>query len=114
MSYEWLQDIKAGDKVIVGNRYDKNVATVDRVTNTQIIIKVRNAFTGILVDERYKKSTGRRLSGDVFNRSYLKQATDEEVKTVEQSNKDEAAKRWFKERRFTIAEIKKIKKAIGK
>lgn len=69
----WLQDLKAGDTVIVagtdfhGNR---TVGTVARVTPTQIIVG----------EERYSRETGRQR-GDVvgWQRGWLLEATPERL-----------------------------------
>lgn len=113
MNKDWLNELKKGDKVIEVNRYDKNIVTVDRTTNTQIVIKVPNTFTGLLLDEKYNKSTGHKVAGDSFNYSYLTQATDEEIQKVEQQKKDSEIKEWFKAKKFTLDEIKRIKELIG-
>jgi len=113
MNKDWLNELKKGDKVIEVNRYGKNIVTVDRTTNTQIVIKVHNKFTGIFVDEKYKKSTGHRVADDDFNYSFLTQATDEEIQKVEQQNKDREIKEWFKAKKFTLDEMKRIKELIG-
>ena len=71
-SNEWLQELKAGDTVIVkGSHGRREVRTVQRVTPTQIVVGLT----------KYHKKDGREVGGDYFTQ-YLKQATAESVAEI--------------------------------
>lgn len=66
-----LKDIKAGDKVIVYPTWgDKYIGEVERVTNTQIIVKKEGKF---------RKSDGCAVGNDKWNRTFIQATTQEEI-----------------------------------
>lgn len=71
---EWLQNLKPGDKVVVGvgNGSYSRIEAVDRVTATQIIIG----------GARYRKNNGYRV-GDGWNSGSLKEPTKAMLDEIE-------------------------------
>lgn len=70
---DWLKELKAGDKVIVSNRYGSTVMDVEKVTATQIVVK----------DGRRWRKDGRLVGRGTWDTDSLKEATPEAVAVVE-------------------------------
>lgn len=77
MATNWLQNLKTGDKVVVESRYSRKILTVDRTTETQILVG----------SDRFKKSNGREIgSSDVWDITYLKELTPEVKEEITTEN----------------------------
>ena len=73
--YEWLNNLKSGDKVIrrsTGLGAVDEIVTVNRVTATQIIVG----------SERYRKVNGRRMGKSTWYSCWIKEATPEQVESI--------------------------------
>lgn len=75
-----LENIKIGDKVIIESLHWKRLAEVQDITKTGLIKVCGNLY--------YKD--GRLRGGDKYNRTYLRIATEEEIKELQ---KDEFIKK---------------------
>lgn len=64
-----MEHITPGDQVIVGNLLNDRLATVDRVTKTQIILADGS---------RYRRADGFAVGGNSFDRTYIREATDQD------------------------------------
>lgn len=73
MDYEWLKDVKAGDKVFVND----TPREVIRVTKTMIVVCVGSNFQGKVIEDRFNRSTGREIGGDRWHFKILNQPTQE-------------------------------------
>lgn len=74
---QWLQELKAGDSVVVSGAgwHDvQEIEKVERVTKTQIILAG---------DQRYRKDDGHKVGGSAWRRGWLSQATPELVAQVQ-------------------------------
>jgi flagellar motor switch protein FliG len=69
----WLQELKAGDTVLVSRHPYEDIRTVKRVTPTQIVVVVSN------YEERFRKSDGWEIGGRTYNRRFLRHATPEKI-----------------------------------
>jgi len=70
---DWLEDLKAGDKVFMmsgGWSNIKTLTTVERLTKTQIITNTNT---------KYRKDNGYQVGASSFNKSHLEQATVETI-----------------------------------
>ena len=67
-----LKDLQVGDEVIVRRRFSKKVATVEKVTATQILVK------GV----RYYKKNGREVGGDTWTSRYISIPKEGEIAKV--------------------------------
>lgn len=65
-----MEHIAAGDQVVVGNYFNNTLATVERVTKTQIIVS-----NGV----RYRRADGFAVSRRRFDVSSIREATDEDL-----------------------------------
>jgi hypothetical protein len=78
----WLEKLKAGDEAYLSERYGVgSIVRVKRITNTQIVIE--HNHTGTPFEEKYRRSDGRSISGDVWNRSYVSEPTSELREEIE-------------------------------
>jgi hypothetical protein len=68
----WLEDLKAGDKVVISSTYDRRVCIVTRVTKTLIIIG----------NFRFSKSFGSIVPNDAWSSTYLVPATEKEMQSI--------------------------------
>jgi hypothetical protein len=89
---EWLQSLKAGDKVLVSSYGGEEVVTITRVTATQLII-ARG-----LAEYRYRKADGRRVGDDVWHPSRLFQATPEKIAAIMDARKRAALRHRLNDR----------------
>lgn len=78
--YDWLNDLKPGDKAIrcsTGIGVLDTVITVERVTPTQIIVG----------SDKYRKANGRRLGESQWHSCWLRQATPERIEKINYSKR---------------------------
>ena len=78
MIHDWLKDVKPGDRVIVSHHWSNAIGTVDRLTNTQIILKGGG---------RYRKKDGWRV-GDrsSYGSTHLVQPTEQRIRDIKHTN----------------------------
>lgn len=76
MTSDWLQSLKAGDEVIVYSLSSKNIATVRKVTATQIVLD----------KARYRKSDGREITSNMWHRGWLSETNDKDVAAINLRN----------------------------
>jgi len=70
----WLQDLKAGDDVIVDGRRGRRLAKVERTTKTQIIL------AGTTV--RFRKKDGHVIGGSTWNFHHLSRVTADNLADI--------------------------------
>jgi hypothetical protein len=73
---EWIQNLKAGDHVIVSNGgygYVRTTGQVERVTNTLVVLSN---------GERYRRRDGRRAGSSSWSGAYLREATPEAMQEM--------------------------------
>lgn len=86
MNEEWLEGIKANDKVIMSRGHGagtSSVCKVDRVTKTQIVIG----------SDRFRRKDGRRVGGDGWFSVRIEECTSEAVEEIKRNALEGAAKR---------------------
>ena len=71
-----LEDLKAGDDVLVISRYYRCIAKVDKVTKTQIIAD----------NARFRRDSGWQYGGDSWNRKRISVPTEKEISDVKEEN----------------------------
>ena len=74
---EWLEGLKAGDKVAVRGSHSVGIQTVKRTTKTMIMVGER--------EMRFSKAGGRTVGGDIWSRVYLGEVTDEVRKEIDEA-----------------------------
>lgn len=79
MSNEWLSNLKPGDQVIVEERSNISIRKVERLTKTQIVLEGTTT--------KFRRDSGRQVSGDTWHMQYLYEATPERVAEIRESNK---------------------------
>lgn len=72
-----MEHIKPGARVLVRNRLTDGIATVERTTETQIIL--RN-------DTRYRRRDGSEMSRNAFVGSYIYDLTEEDILRITYRN----------------------------
>lgn len=70
--YNWLKDLKAGDKVIVSSRWHRTIQTVDKVTPTG----------RINIGATVYDNTGRERGSQSWSYGKLEQATPEAIEKI--------------------------------
>lgn len=65
-----MEHIKPGDRVLAGHHPSDKIATVERVTKTQIIL--RNG-------SRYRREDGREMGRDIWSRGYVHDITEDDI-----------------------------------
>jgi hypothetical protein len=71
---EWLDSLKPGDRVIISGRWQEALATVDRVTKTQILVK-----SGSM---RFRKKDGGLVGADSYNNACIYSPTERRVHDI--------------------------------
>jgi len=104
----WLENLKAGDKIIVTSRYYQTITTVEKITPTG----------RIKIDGEYFGKDGYAIGrGDTwYGRSHLKEATPEAVEKIRQNNiidKAIEATRNIRKEKLTYEQASKILAALG-
>lgn len=78
MSVNWLNDIKAGDKVVVERMFgSRTISNVHRTTKTMIILVNSNGY-----EFKYSRQDGNSIPRDTWSGSRLIQCTEETEKKV--------------------------------
>lgn len=80
-----LKDLKAGDKVIIRNRWNNRIGTIERVTKTQIIV---NGY-------KFRRENGSQINGDSWTPSRIEVLTEEELQRIKTQNAKNMMKRYI-------------------
>lgn len=70
---EWLQNLKAGDTVVLTDGESEVVRQVNKVTRTQVVLAG---------ERRMRRSDGRNMGGSVWDSCWIEPATTERVCTI--------------------------------
>lgn len=81
-----LKDLKAGDKVVIRNRWNDRIGTIERVTKTQIIV---NGY-------KFRRESGLQINGDSWTPSRIAVLTEEELQGIKKQNAKNMMKRYIK------------------
>ena len=77
----WLEQLKPGDRVIRHYGWnEKDIVRVNRVTKTQIIVKV------LSYEQRFSRVSGRDIGGQRFNKAFISRATPEIIHEIKTKN----------------------------
>ena len=86
MSREDFKSLKAGDKVIINSSfYDDRVETIDRITNTQIVIG----------NSKFKRTNGWKIGDNIWNKTYLSIGTPEKIAEIEHKQRMNAIRSYI-------------------
>lgn len=80
-----LKELKVGDKVIIRNRWNDRIKTIERVTKTQIIVN----------GDKYRRKDGFQINGDTWTPSRIEVLTEEELRRMQKQNNKEKMKRYI-------------------
>ncbi len=106
----WLDELKIGDKVIVGNYKENDIATVSRITKTLVLIK----YPKFSIEEKYSRKDGKKVpyNSYSFHTRSLKQWTIEEEKQILLNKKYKNNRYRFRDLKVTDAEIEIMLNAL--
>ena len=94
-----LENIKVGDKVIVGRGYVSDlICNVERITKTQIIVNGR----------RFSKKNGRLVGGDVWSCDRLTIATDEKIEKLKRDKRRRTLKLYLQSVNWDVLSIESL------
>lgn len=65
-----MEHIKPGDRVLAGHHPSDRIATVERVTKTQIILRSGS---------RYRRKDGREMGRDIWSAGYVHDITEDDI-----------------------------------
>ncbi len=105
---DWIENLKAGDDVIVNSNNYLQTKEVFAVTKTQIIIQISELYKA-----RFNKKTKRLIGAGYFNSDLIEEATEQKILLINEREERAKLRRWFKDKKFTFHEMKKIKELIG-
>ena len=71
---DWIKALTIGDTVIVSERANKTIDTVDKLTKIYIALKKTNT--------KYDRAYGISICSDIWNMSHLEEATKEAIVRV--------------------------------
>ena len=101
----WVDKLQAGDYVIRSNRYGQEVYKVSRTTPKQIKI----AMNSLGYEESFWKATCRKVGEDSWSYAYIKQATPEAVKVIEDGKRLQELlqelRNWIKDAKFPLEDL---------
>lgn len=80
-----LKDLKAGDKVIIRNRWNDRIGTIERVTKTQIIVN----------GCKFRRENGSQINGDSWTPFRIAVLTEEELQRIQKQKSKEKMKRYI-------------------
>ena len=105
MSREDFKSLKAGDKVIInGTFHDGRVGTIDRITNTQIVIG----------NSKFKRTNGLQIGDDRWSKTYLSIGTPEKIAEIEHKQRMNAIRSYVTKHlnEFNDAQLEAMYRAI--
>lgn len=106
---QWLQSLKAGDKVCIQRQYTSayDVYTVERITPTQIVLPRGS---------KYRKSDGYSVgySGYMNGGHYLSEATPERLQKIAEAAERGELQKWVNGTVFTLSQLRAMKAAFDK
>lgn len=89
-----MEHIKPGDRVLVRNRLTDGIATVERVTKTQIVL--RNGT-------RYRRRDGSEVGRDTWSTGYIHDLTEDDILRITYRNAATKAERALSTRNMDHA-----------
>ena len=101
---QWLQSLKAGDKVCIPHRYTSayEVYTVERVTPTQIVLPK---------GRKYRKSDGYSIGMGSMYGHYLHEATPQLLQKIADATERNELQKWMTDTKFTLPQLRAMKVA---
>lgn len=106
----WLEELKAGDLVVVSDRHGDEIKKVSKVTPKQIKVFVYTTGTGY--ESSYWKESGDLVGQDPFYYRHLKEATPERLQLIRDKNKFNRLSKWVKDSKFSLEELEYFKTYI--
>ena len=104
---QWLQNLKAGDKVCIRRQYTSayDVYTVERVTPAQIVLPRGS---------KYRKSDGYSIgySGYMNGGHYLSEATPERLQGIADAAERNKLLKWARDTAFTLPQLRAMKAVV--
>lgn len=88
-----LKDLKAGDKVIIRNRWNDRIGTIERVTKTQIIV---NGY-------KFRRENGSQINGDTWTPFRIAVYNEEEANQIMKSQAMNKMRCYIKD--FTLENL---------
>ncbi len=80
---QWIETLKAGDKVIINGRGTENIATVNRFTATRMFITTNNGVS----ETAFRRVDGKEISPDNWHTNDLVVTTPEKLEAVRGRNR---------------------------
>ena len=105
MSREDFKSLKAGDKVIINSSfYDDRVETIDRITNTQIVIG----------NSKFKRTNGWQIGDNIWSKTRLSIGTPEKIAEIEHKQRMNAIRSYVTKHlnEFNDAQLEAMYRAI--
>ena len=105
MSREDFKSLKAGDKVIINSTfYDDRVETIDRITNTQIVIG----------SSKFKRTNGWQTGDNIWSKTRLSIGTPEKIAEIEHKQRMNAIRSYVTKHlnEFNDAQLEAMYRAI--
>lgn len=105
MSREDFKSLKAGDKVIIKSTfYDDRVETIDRITNTQIVIG----------NSKFKRTNGWQVGDSIWSKTRLLIGTPEKFAEIEHKQQMNAIRSYVTKHlsEFNDAQLEAMYRAI--
>ena len=106
---QWLQSLKAGDKVCILRQYTSayDVYTVERVTPAQIVLPRGS---------KYRKSDGYSIGmgSSLYGGHYLSEAPPERLQKIAEAAERGELQKWASETKFTLPQLRAMKAAFDK
>lgn len=103
-----LENLKKGDKVIVGGAYiNSRIRTVEKVTKRFIIVG----------GAKYSRTFGREIGISGYSSNHIRPATEEDIKRVEEETEKRKTVRFLKDTKFeklSLETLKSIRELVGK
>lgn len=104
MNNEWIKNLKAGDMVIISNRYGQSLRKVDKITPAGFV----------RVNSFLFNQDGRERGGNTWERSYLREATPELIQELREKETIKKAYNLMKNKtNINLEQAKKIIEILG-
>lgn len=101
---EWLASLKAGDEVLVSGLYEGRLATVERVTATQVVID--NA-------RRFRRTSGLLVGGSSWSMTSIREPTQADRDALEMRELRAEVEAYAKSKAATLDTLRAMRACMN-
>lgn len=106
---KWLNQLKADDDVVLGERSMLSIRKVTRVTAKWVFINIGDIKE---YEQAFWKKNGAMVGGDAWGSKTISMPTPDVVRGIEERQELEMLRNWLNGRQFSLVQLRAMKDAF--